>query len=373
MMLFLLAEEIKKEECRKWNEMKNIAVILGDPRLPDSAKPGGKFDEDDLDTVERLKQALAQLRDYTFSYFDNHNTLESDLQERKVKKEIDFAFNLCDEGFKNDPRREADIPEMLNRLNIQHTGAGAYAMGLCYNKLKTLRKVRELKSDIGIPQTTLLLKGNWNPKKLNKFRLPVIVKPNCGDGSVGITQRSVAYNVEELAQALEEVSNVLHESDLSILVQEYLTGADLTFGVIGNPGNFTSLPITKEDFSRLDFDPKLPRISGYEAKWYENSPYWNIKSVPANLPKETEELQKETNDKIIKDSLFLFEKFKCRDYARFDWRLDDQGTPKLLEVNPNPGWCYDGHLARAAEFAGINYSQMLDKILKSAERRLKLE
>jgi hypothetical protein len=59
--------------------------------------------------------------------------------------------------------------------------------------------------------------------------------------------------------------------------------------------------------------------------------------------------------------------------VRFDWRLDSEGTPRLLEVNPNPGWCWDGHLAKMAKLAGISYPQMLHQILRAAEDRLQLQ
>jgi len=68
--------------------------------------------------------------------------------------------------------------------------------------------------------------------------------------------------------------------------------------------------------------------------------------------------------------LKLFERFECRDYARFDWRLDAKGNPKLLEVNPNPGWCWDGHLAKMVAITGISYGEMLEAILKTAEARM---
>ncbi len=68
--------------------------------------------------------------------------------------------------------------------------------------------------------------------------------------------------------------------------------------------------------------------------------------------------------------LKLFERLDCRDYARFDWRLDAQGNPKLLEVNPNPGWCWDGHLAKMAAIAGMPYGEMLETTLKSAVARI---
>ncbi len=70
--------------------------------------------------------------------------------------------------------------------------------------------------------------------------------------------------------------------------------------------------------------------------------------------------------------LKLYERLQCRDYARFDWRLDVNETPRLLEINPNPGWCWDGHLAKMAALADISYPQMLNNILKAAEERIKV-
>ena len=115
-----------------------------------------------------------------------------------------------------------------------------------------------------------------------------------------------------------------------------------------------------EDYSTLP--PDLPKICGYEAKWEPDSPYGRITSVPANLPEDTERF-------LVASCIKLFERLECRDYARFDWRLDENGTPRLLEANPNPGWCWDGHLAKMAKFAGLSYTEMLDGILKASEER----
>jgi len=81
------------------------------------------------------------------------------------------------------------------------------------------------------------------------------------------------------------------------------------------------------------------------------------------LPEETEQF-------LVASCIKLFERLECRDYARFDWRLDANNTPRLLEVNPNPGWCWDGHLAKMAKFAGMSYAQMLHRILKESEKRI---
>jgi len=193
------------------------------------------------------------------------------------------------------------------------------------------------------------------------FVFPVIVKPNFGDSSFGITQRSVANNLEELLNAISEIREKFGY-DKPILVEEFLTGKDLSVGIIGNPPEtYTVLPIIEEDYSTIP--DGLPKICGYEAKWLPESPYWNIKSIPANLSEEVEK-------SIVEWCLKLFERLECRDYARFDWRLDAAGNPKLLEVNPNPGWCWDGHLAKMSKIANISYPKMLEAILQSAEQRI---
>ena len=66
----------------------------------------------------------------------------------------------------------------------------------------------------------------------------------------------------------------------------------------------------------------------------------------------------------------LFERLGCRDYARFDFRADAAGEVKLLEVNPNPGWCWDGKLNLMAEMAGLRYPDLLRLIIEAAQERV---
>jgi D-alanine-D-alanine ligase len=194
------------------------------------------------------------------------------------------------------------------------------------------------------------------------FEFPMLIKPNFGDSSFGITQRNVVYSIEKTLNVISEIRDKLGY-DKPILIEEFLPGKDLSVGIIGNfPDSYTVLPIIEEDYSELP--PELPRICGYEAKWLQDSPYWKIKSIPAELSVETERF-------IIDCSLRLFERLGCKDYARLDWRLTSEGEPKLLEVNPNPGWCWDGHLAKMAKIKNISYSDMLLMILKESEKRFK--
>lgn len=343
------------EKRRKRQAVRNVAVVMGDPEKPDPLKPFSVFDDDDFYTIDQLKSALGELGEYRFTYLNNHNTIVNDLLKQKAK--IDFVFNLCDEGYGNDPRKELHVPALLEVLGIPYTGAGPQCLAYCYDKSLVRGIAREM--GILVPRAFFIEPGASSFEI--PFEFPLIVKPNYGDSSFGITQRSVAHSTEDLSNAISEIREKFGYSK-PILIEEFLPGKDISVGVIGNPPEeYTVLPIIEEDYSALP--PELPRICGYEAKWLPDSPYWNLKSIPANLPREIENL-------LVESCLKLFERLECRDYCRFDWRLDANGNPRLLEVNPNPGWCWDGHLAKMAGIAGLSYAEMLKAILQSAERRL---
>jgi len=349
---------VKKEWSllkRQKRATKNVVVILGDPKKPDPLKPLCKFDDDDFYTIDQLKNALRKLKGYRFIYLDNHHTLIQNLL--KLKTKIDLVFNLCDEGYNNDARKELHIPSLLEMLDIPYTGSGPQCLAYCYDK----SLVRGIAKEMGIPvPKAFLIKPEDTIFEIS-FGFPVIVKPNFGDSSFGITQRSVVDSIEGLVNAILGIRKKFGYSK-PILVEEFLTGKDLSIGIIGNPPeDYKVLPIIEEDYSTLP--PGLPRICGYEAKWLPKSPYWHIKSVPAQLGEETEKF-------ITECCLKLFDRLECRDYCRFDWRLDLEGNPRLLEVNPNPGWCWDGHLAKMAEIAGMSYVEMLGAILQAAEQRM---
>jgi D-alanine-D-alanine ligase len=355
----LVTSMVKKEwtpiKRRQKGAVKNVVVLLGDPNKPDPLKPLRIFDDDDFYTIDQLKSALRENEGYRFTYLHNHDTIITELMKWVGK--IDFAFNLCDEGYNNDATKELHVPSVLEMLSIPYSGSGPQCLAFCYDKSLIRGIAKEM--EIPVPEA-FFIKPEDSTFEL-PFGFPVLVKPNLGDSSFGITQRSVAHTIEELVNAISEIREKFGY-DKPLLVEEFLTGNDITVGIIGNPPeSYTVLPILEEDYSALP--PNLPRICGYEAKWLPESPYWKIKSVPAQLPDET---QKFIEECCVK----LFERLECRDYCRFDWRLNAEGTPKLLEVNPNPGWCWDGHLAKMAKIAGMSYDDMLRAILRAAEQRL---
>lgn len=350
------SNKVKSGSRPKKSAINRVAVILGDHRKKDTVKPGGTFDDDDYHTITELKKALSQLSGFRFTYFDNHDTLIDELRQKRG--EVDYVFNLCDEGYNNDATHELHIPSLLEILGIPYSGGNPQCLAYCYDKSLVRGIANEV--DIPVPKAFTIA-----PEEVTfisfPLEFPVIVKPNFGDSSVGITADSVCNDIGQLEQAVARVRE-WYGYACPVLVEEFLTGKDISVGIIGNPpDSYRVLPIIEEDYSALP--EGLPRLCGYEAKWDTESEYFKrIKSISADLPVATQEFLHASCNK-------LFVRLGCQDYARFDWRLDANGTPRLLEVNPNPGWCWDGHLARMAGHADMSYGQMLESILKACAER----
>ena len=330
-----------------------ITVLLGDPRLPDPSKPGGRFTTDDLDQVRRLKSALGELTGYQFEYLNDHERLLDDLRRQPPE----LTLNFCDTGFRNEATLELHVAAYLEMLGIPYSGSGPVALGLCYDKAL----VRALAKSVGIPvpREDLLRPG----EPLPKIRYPSFIKPNRGDGSVGITAESVVKNAAEATACVEHLRATLPTEN--IIIQEFLAGDEYGVGIVGNPGaGFTLLPILEVDYSALD--PALPRLLDYSSKTDPASPYWNdIHFRQASLDANTQQRLKDYCQA-------LFARLGLRDYGRFDFRADASGEIKLMEVNPNPAWCWDGKLAHMASHMGEAHSGLLRMIIEAARKRYRL-
>jgi len=353
--MFLTATAPRREmRAARGANVLDVAVVMGDPRLPDEVKRDGHFNAEDFDTITRLKDALSEVRGFRFRYLDNHAALERDLTAQRT----DLVFNLCDEGWNNDAFMELHVPALLETLGIPYTGAGPACLGACFDKALVRALAGSL--EIPVPLETYVRQEDISATLPSTF--PAILKPNFGDSSLGITKDAVVWSPKEMIAALDQIRERVGRRP--ILVQEFLIGSEYTVALLGNPDTgLRSLTILEVDYSALDSN--LPPILGYESKWHPESAYWNqIKYKETTLPAATQRI-------LVEYSSNLFERLRCRDYARFDFRANADGEIKLLEVNPNPGWCWDGKLNLMAGMSGYRYPELLGFILDAAVQRLR--
>lgn len=328
-----------------------VMVLLGDPGLPDKVKNGGRFNPEDTDAVMRLRDALASVEGYSFYYVENHEGLIDRLRSDRPA----LVFNLCDEGYGNDPAMELHVPALLEMLGIAYTGAPPSCLAACYDK--SLVRALALSMNIAVPDE-IRLSGAAPSELPDAARppFPLFVKPAQADGSFGIGPHSYVENETELLTALKWLEEL---NAGPCLVQEFLPGAEYSLGILGNPDTgLELLPVIEVDYQLL---PRGPHIQCYASKW--DPSFWaNIRLRKATLPEHQLHAMQSA-------SIALFGALGCRDYARFDFRTDAKGVIKLLEVNPNASWCSDSKMAVMAELAGMSYAEMLRKILDCAWQR----
>jgi len=332
-----------------------ILVLTGDPHLPDPTKPGARYNPEDVANIAAMREAFTSLGRFRFAFLDEHPRLLDHLRADRP----DLLVNFCDTGFANLAAQELHVPALCELLGVPCTGAPPACMAICFDK----QVVRLLAEAMSIPTPRELLLAPDEPLPESPDLWPALIKPNQGDGSLGITKDAVVRSAAEARAYLDRLRHEL--PGRAVLIQEYLPGAEYGVGLIGNPAHgLTALPPLEVDYSGLPAG--LDPILSYESKSLPDSPYWtDIRYREARADAAVIET-------ITAASKRLFARLGCRDYARFDFRVGADGTPRLLEVNPNPAWANDAKLALMAGFAGIAYPRLLEMILEAALTRLGL-
>lgn len=260
---------------------------------------------------------------------------------------VDAVFNLC-EGINGVARYEDWAVGALELTGVPFTGCRASAVTLCHRK----HVANTLLDRAGVPVPSFALaRRNEIPVHL---RLPVIVKPSAEDASVGIDNAAVCTTRKELATRLARSSEHFPE----VLVQEYVPGREINVGFLGAE----VLPLSEISFEKMP-ESHWPIVS-YAAKWQQGSPeYIGTEPVcPASV-------DRDLRRRIVDIARQAWQVLGGEGYGRVDMRITPDGSPYVLEVNPNPDLSIDAGFARMAEVHGWDYDAMVGQILDEALSR----
>jgi D-alanine-D-alanine ligase len=292
-----------------------------------------------------------------------------DLVSQIMKDDSDLIFNLC-ESLGGISQYEQHVAALLEVLHKRFTGAGSIGLTLAQDK-ELSKKIFQFHS-IRYPKFSCMDAGKveWS----DELNFPLFLKPLNEDASIGIDSGSIVNNVKEL---IERISYIQTEFNAPTLIEEFIEGRELYIGVLGNDSP-EALPILEWDFSKM---PKgTPQIASSEAKWDEESAYKDAPEVfPVDIPEPV-------YAKIQETAIQAFKSLKLRDYGRVDMRLrhvvKDTGTKSsdeeadldsweffVIEVNPNPYLDEKSELAMAARKHGLNYPDLIEKIIEMAMER----
>lgn len=262
---------------------------------------------------------------------------------------IDIAFNIC-EGFRG-RTREAQIPALLEMLGVPFTGSDALTMAVTLDKATAKRL---LQAD-GVITPKFQVFYSPLDRLRSELPFPLFVKPVHEGSSMGIGAES---RVENASALRERVAYVIRTYKQPALVEEFIDGREFTVGILGNE-ELTVFPVLEVNFAKGPVSARGVYSYQYKHEWTGH----NSNLCPAPIPHEVAALIQTT-------AVHAYRTLGCRDFGRVDMRLDRDGVPQVIEINPLPGLAPDfSDFPRTAQAGGISYHQLINRILQLAVAR----
>jgi D-alanine-D-alanine ligase len=271
-----------------------------------------------------------------------------DFRWLKRVSRADLVFNLC-EGVNGHARFEDYVVGALELAGVPFTGCRHWAITMAHRK----HVANTLLAAAGLPVPAFTLaQANKVP---SEFPLPAIVKPAAEDASVGIDNGAVCTS----KRALKKRVALMLEQFEEVLVQEYVPGREFNVGFVGK----RMLPIAEIRFDGMP-EGTWP-IVGYAAKWIPGSPEdeGTLPVCPAEIPDDLEA----AITKVAREAWMYVS--GAEGYGRVDLRVNGDGVPYVLEVNPCPDLSSNAGLARMGRAFGWSYDDLVMQVVDEALQR----
>lgn len=233
---------------------------------------------------------------------------------------------------------DGTVQGALELLGIPYTGSGVMASALALDKWRT--KLIWQAVGIPTPRYELLSEATDADAVAGRLALPLIVKPVCEGSTIGLTKVTAAG---ELAAAYRAAAKF----DRLVLAEEFIAGQELTVSILGEQ----ALPIIRIEPAAELYD--------YQAKYFsDDTKYF----CPSGLPADVER-------RLQAQALEAYRVIGCEGWGRVDLILDAAGRAFFLEVNTSPGMTGHSLVPMAAKQAGIDFDELVMRILAAAEAR----
>ncbi len=311
-----------------------------DRRIDDPLDVNAEFDTPS--TIDRICKALESGGNIV-KRIGNIEQLIENLDDL----DVDIVFNVC-EG-EQGRNRESQVPSLLEMKGIPFVGADALTLGMTLDKIIA----KKMFISHGIPTPRFFeAKTSKNLEFFNTIGFPLMVKTRHEGSSKGISLDSKVHNLEELQRQVQLINTKYNQS---ALVEEFIKGTEFTVAVIGNDEP-RAMPVVQIS---LDGDTEL----GEKFYTFDRASSDSLKYVcPALI---SESLGSLLRDLAVK----VYECVECRDFGRVDFRVDEQGNPFCLEINPLPSLDPKDVFDLFPKVIGSDYNHMINEVLDYAVER----
>ncbi len=315
----------------------------------DTDPPDFHVEYEPIGTVEVLEAAICELGHRPLRLGSPHSLLEA--IGRSALPAIDVALNIAEgHGSRN---REAWAPSLLEMAGVPCLGSDGLTLSLTLDKAWASRTV----AADGLPVVPQCVMSSARQAAHGALPgpFPLFVKPRWEGSAKGIRASS---RVENRSALEREVARVVRDYRQPALVEIFLAGAEYTVAVVGNdpPRPLPVLQRALESGTRIG-------LHALETASAATSPGVFEHCLPGEL---TASLESELQELACR----IYQLFECRDFARVDFRLDPDGRPVFLEINPLPTFAADGSFAILAELEGRPLAGLLADVIDAGLKRL---
>jgi len=334
----------------------SVLVLYNEPLDADSSSgvPGSESDAGVLDEVAAIGEALAGIG--VPWRRASVRTLRGVGWELSASSET-CVINLV-ESLQGDLRDACLVPAVCSALGKAWTGSGSACQLLALDKWQAKCALKA--AGVPVPAAKVVPQGSTLIPSFASSA-SVIVKPLCADASEGIDHTSV-FRTPDPAGVRERVRWVHRHFGQSALVEHYVDGREFNVSILESDRKLVVLPLAEIDFSA--FAVGQPRIVGYRAKWIADS--FEYTHTPRIIPADIDE---QTAERIRSAALDAWRCLGCGDYARVDIRLDANGEPLVIEVNPNPDISPGTGFAAALQAEEVPFDEFVRILLRNVEMR----
>jgi D-alanine-D-alanine ligase len=327
------------------NPLRVLVPVHEDLLPPDSID--GLSDEEiqpwktEFDVIATLRNLGHEV--YPVGVYDNLAGIRRAIREFKPH----IAFNLLEE-FHGDSLYDQHMVSYLELQRLPYTGCNPRGLTLSHDK--ALCKKILAYHRIPVPHFAEF-PLNRKVRRPSRLEFPLIVKSLTEEGSVGISRASIVYDDDKLK---ERVSFIHRQTQGAAIAEQYIEGREIYVAVLGNNQLRTFTPW---ELFISNLPEGAPLIATGQVKW--NYKYQKKAGVMTSAAKLTAE-QRSTLERLSKR---IYRNLYLSGYARLDFRLDANGNFYLLEANPNPNLSYGEDFAEAAEHDGMDYPDLLQKLI----------
>jgi len=316
----ITGQEVAKAIRENGHQVMAVDCAFGDALIEDWEKDINEVIRVEHSDIEKQKQEL------------DRNTLKT--IELLLREKVQVVFIALHGGY----GENGQIQDLLDLVKIPYTGSAGLASGMGMDK--HISKILFEKAGVPTAPWVRITAGKkFSPDELTTLGFPLVIKPNDQGSTVGLT---IVKEPSQLKTAIEKA----FKFSQTVLAEKFIAGREMTVAILDQD----PLPV-------IEIIPEHG-IYDYECKYQKGKSQYIVPAkIPPTITKRLQSL-----------ALLAYQALGCRHYARVDFRLSEDQQPFCLEVNTLPGMTATSLVPKAAKAVGINFNQLVERILQLAIR-----